>query len=101
MIFALLELVFVLLRDLLALALPLVAIITEMSIAPAKPLRDRAAELAFEIYMAVPVLGTVPLVASCPEMVTSALSTNQFFWFEIRIVVFGTICVFYASKVGV
>ena len=62
-------------------ALLLVAGLAKMSVSPAEPLRDAAAKLAFIFYEIHSVLFAI--LHSSSHRISSALSANQLFLFEI------------------
>jgi hypothetical protein len=66
-------------RHIVAVDLPLVARLAEVSVAPAEPLGDRATEFTLELD----IVGTVLLAVdyTCSYLAGRALATDQLFWF--------------------
>ena len=69
-----------------------------MGVAPAEPLRDRAAELALELYE----LGAVrlALVLPHPQLLGRARAANQVLRFELLLFLLGPNAVLHAAEVG-
>lgn len=70
------QLLFCVFADIISVALPLMARLTKMSIAPAKPLSNTATELAFKFNKVFTMFGTVL------NRNIAAFWANKFFWFE-------------------
>jgi hypothetical protein len=62
-----------------AVDLPLVARLAEVSVAPAEPLSDRATEFTLELDIVSAVLLAVNY--TCSYLASGALTTDQLFWF--------------------
>lgn len=73
--------------------------LAEMSITPTEPLRNRTAEFAFVFYefhsMRLAILHATTYADS------GALTTNKLFFFEILIIILGSLTVFHTSEVRV
>ncbi len=85
-------------RYVVSLVLPLVARLAEVSVAPAEPLGDLAAELALEFDEISAVLLAVLLprrVARC-----GALATNQLFWLELLGLFLRSVAILHPTEVG-
>ena len=69
-----------------------------MGVAPTEPLRDRAAELALELYE----LGAVrfALVLPHPQLLGRARAANQVLRFELLLFLLGPNAVLHAAEVG-
>ena len=73
--------------------------LTEMCVSPTEPLCDTATELAFELDKISPVLLTI--LDSASYTYRRALSTDEFFFLEVLVVVLACFTVFHSTKVGV
>lgn len=87
-----------LLADVVALALALVARITEVSCAPTEPLRDRAAEATFKLDE---VLSVRFAVLSTRNSHSRAGSTNQLLWLEDLFLLLSSYAVLFAAEICV
>lgn len=73
--------------------------LAEVSVAPAEPLGDGAAELALELDEVLPVLRTcLDASAHCDG---GALAADELFFFEVLIVDLCCLAVFHAAEVGI
>ena len=73
--------------------------LAEVSVAPAEPLGDGAAELALELDEVLPVLRTcLDASAHCDG---GALAADELFFFEVLVVYLCCLAVFHAAEVGI
>ena len=96
---ALRKFIWLLTRYVVSTALFLVARLTEMSVSPAEPLGDGAAEFAFkldEVYTVLPTLGVAD-----SESVCSAFTTDQLFSFEFLCLLCCSQAIFQSTEVRI
>ncbi len=80
--------------------LALVARLAKMGVAPAEPLRDRAAELALELYVVGAVLLAVGDACVRAECVGRALTAHQLLGLVHLSLLLGLDAVLHASEIG-
>ena len=83
-----------------ALTLPRMARLAEVGVAPAEPLRDRAAELAFELDEVGAVVLAVGDAEVAAEGLGGALAADEFFWLELLGGLLRRDAVLHAAEVG-
>lgn len=96
---ALRQLVLLFTRYVVAAALLFVARLAEMSVSPAEPLRNRAAEFTFVLDEILAVLLTS--LNSSANRNSGALSADKLFLFEVGVVLVGLVTVLHSSKVWI
>lgn len=84
--------------DIVAVALPFVARFAEVGVAPAEPLRDRAAELALELDEVRPVL--LALAGAEAELRGRALAADEVLRLEILLLLLRGDAIFHTAEVG-